>query len=338
MSFLYKYILSIALGALLVWLAFRGEDWGAIARGFEAVDLSLVGAYLALYGFAHFIRILRWGVLVRALGPIRWRDVISIGAVGYLCIITFPLRLGELVRPYLVRGKGVSASGTLATVVVERVIDGLLFVALFFTFLSTLPHSGKPLVEVVRLSAYIAGAIFSSAVIILLAAYARRAQTTALLRRVGVRINARLTDKIMGLLEAFLDGLKVLPNRKLILLFLAFTVFYWFSLGWGMQIMASAVGIHDLSLNGAFALLAVVVVGIMVPAGPGFAGTFEVAMKAGFSLLVLSAESEALIPVYIITLHVLQVLIQVSFGAIFFLTGDIRIVDLFEGERRGAQP
>ena len=324
MSFFWKYVVSIAIGAVLVWLAFRGEDWSGFGDRLRSVDTSMVGFYLGLFAFAHAVRIVRWGVLVRALGPIRWRDIVSAGSVGYMCIIVFPLRLGELVRPYLVRGKGgVTASGALATVVVERVIDGLLFVALFFVFLALLPPSDNPAVAAVRASAYLAGVVFVTALVVLVAAHHRRAQTVALCRAIGVRFHEGLTAKLITLLEAFLDGLKVLPDRRRLVLFLAMTVVYWALLGVGMKIMAVACHIPDLTYVGGFALLAVLVVGIMIPAGPGFTGTFELALKGGFALLILSETIRANIALYTVMLHVTQLLVQVSFGAVFLLGGRV---------------
>lgn len=324
MSFFWKYVVSVAIGAVLVWVAFRGEDWAGFGDRLRSVDVVVVGYYVALFAAAHSIRIVRWGVLVRALGPIRWADVASAGAVGYMCIITFPLRLGELVRPYLVRGKGgVTASGALATVVVERVIDGLLFVALFFVFLSLLPPSDNPAVAAVRASAYVAGAVFVTALVVLVAAYYRRHTTVAIVRNLGERVHVGLTTKVVALLVAFLDGLKVLPDRRRLVAFFAMTVVYWALLGVGMKLMAVATHIPDLTFTGGFALLAVLVVGIMIPAGPGFTGTFELALKGGFALLVLAPESVANIALYTVMLHVTQLLVQVAFGAAFLLTGRV---------------
>ena len=79
MSFFWKYVVSIAIGAVLVWLAFRGEDWAGFGERLRSVDVGVVCFYLGLFAFAHSIRIVRWGVLVRALGPIRWRDIVSAG-------------------------------------------------------------------------------------------------------------------------------------------------------------------------------------------------------------------------------------------------------------------
>ncbi|MCA9542952.1 MAG: flippase-like domain-containing protein [Myxococcales bacterium] len=319
-----KYLWSLALGALLVWLAFKDQDFAGFGARLAATDVNGVIAYTVLFTTAHLLRILRWGVLVRALGPITWGTVAAAGAVGYMCIIVFPLRLGEFVRPYLVRGKGgVTASGALATVVVERVVDGLLFVALFFVFIAMLPPSNNPAVGPVKASAWVAGAVFSTTLIVLAAAHARRAWTVRFIERVGHRIHRGLTDKALGLLEAFLDGLAVLPDRRRLGIFLALTAVYWLLLGVGMQWLAVAVNIPDLTYTGAFALLAVVVVGIMIPAGPGFTGTFELAMTAGFSLLVLSPDSLENVALYTLMLHVIQLLVQVSVGAGWLLTGRV---------------
>jgi uncharacterized protein (TIRG00374 family) len=321
--------LSILLGAGMVYLAFRGEDWGAFRAGIGAVDWTLLAAYLGLFGAAHVLRILRWGILVRALGPLSWRKVGSIGAFGYLCITALPLRLGEFVRPVLVRGEGgITASGALATVVVERVIDGILFVGLFFVFISLLPPTGDPTVEVVKVGAYGAGIFFGGLLIVLTAAYVKREATVRLLTAIGNTIHAGLTTKAIGLLEAFLDGLKVLPDRKRLAGFLGITAIYWVLQGVGIKVMAEACQIHDMTWIGGFALLTVLVVGIMVPAGPGFTGSFELAVKASFALLVLSDESRAMIVVFTIVLHVAQVGVQMLFGWLVLLTGEVDFAKL----------
>jgi uncharacterized protein (TIRG00374 family) len=319
-----KYVVSILLGGVMVWLAFRGEDFSGFGERLRKVELLPLFGYVGLFAAAHVLRVVRWGVLVRALGPIRWRDVFTAGCVGYMCISVFPLRLGEFVRPYLVRGRGgVTASGALATVVVERVIDGLLFVGLFFVFLSILPPSGNPAVDAVKLTAYLAGAVFLTVLIVLIAAYARRAWTVALLERIGNRVHPGLTKKALGLLDAFLDGLKVLPDRRRLTAFFLMTVVYWVALGVGMRWMGLATLIPDLSYPGGFALLAVLTVGIMVPAGPGFTGTFELALKGGFALLVLAPESLENVALYTIMLHVVQLAVQVGAGALVLMTGAV---------------
>ncbi len=325
-SFFLKYLISVGLGLLLLYWALHDQDWGLLWEQLQGVELGLLSLYILLFAVAHLIRILRWGILLRALGPVPWRDILGVGAVGYMCIITFPFRLGELVRPVLVRGMaGVRASGAMATVVVERFFDGLLFVALFFIFLSLLPDSGNPMVAPLRLSAYFAGLFFFSGLLVLMAGHLKQGETVALLRKIGTPIHAGLTERAVGLMISFLDGLKVLPDRRRLLSFLLLTLIYWAALGLGMKLMAHAVHIPDMSYTGGFALLAVVVVGIMIPAAPGFAGTFELAMQAGFSLLILAPESLANVGLYTLILHVIQLLVQLFFGLFFLMSGQIRL-------------
>ncbi len=323
---LLKYLISFGIGAAMIWLAFRGEDFTGFGDRLRAVNLTPLLGYAVLFAAAHVLRIVRWGVLVRALGPIKWGDIFTAGCVGYMCISVFPLRLGEFVRPYLVRGRGgVTASGALATVVVERVIDGLLFVGLFFAFLSILPPSGNPAVDAVKITAFVAGAVFLTALVVLIAAYTRRAWTVSLLSRIGERVLPSLTHKLLALLEAFLDGLKVLPDKRRIAWFFGMTLVYWVGLGIGMRWMALATQIPDLSYPGGFALLAVLTVGIMVPAGPGFTGTFELALKGGFALLVLAPESLENVALYTIMLHVVQLGVQVGAGALVLASGRVSL-------------
>ncbi len=325
----FQYAVSIAIGGGLVWLAFRGEDWDEFFARAAAMDLGFLTAYLLLYTMAHALRLWRWGILVRGLGPVPWKDLMAIGAVGYMCIMVLPLRLGEFVRPYLVRGKGgVTGSGAMATVLVERVIDGLLLVCMFFVFISLLPDSGHPAVSTVRASGWVAGIVFGGALLVLVLAYFWRRWTVAMLRAIGVKFHGPLTEKAVVLLESFLDGLKVLPDIRRIIFFMGSTVLYWGALGICMKLMGEASRMPDLSWTGAYALLAILTVGIMVPAGPGFSGTFELAVKAGLSLLVLSEESLANSAVYILVLHGTQFLIQVTFGGVYIFSGRVELAAL----------
>ena len=62
--------------------------------------------------------------------------LLAISSVGFMAILALPARLGEFVRPGLLRKRGISASAALGTVAVERIVDGLLvslfvFVAFF---------------------------------------------------------------------------------------------------------------------------------------------------------------------------------------------------------------
>ena len=91
----------------------------------------------------------------------------------------------------------------------------------------------------------------------------------------------------------------------------------------------------------AFISAAILVVGIMIPGGPGMTGTFELALAAGFSLLLLSPESQGNITLYTIMLHVSQLVVQVACGVPYLLMPHRRLtgavgVDDDDGETDSA--
>jgi uncharacterized membrane protein YbhN (UPF0104 family) len=85
------------------------------------------------------------------------------------------------------------------------------------------------------------------------------------------------------MLDAFLHGLRLLPTLRKLWAFLLLTVVYWGLNALGMSVLARGFG-FQLGPVESFALLGALVVGIMIPAGPGMIGTFQGAIVVGLSL------------------------------------------------------
>jgi uncharacterized membrane protein YbhN (UPF0104 family) len=92
------------------------------------------------------------------------------------------------------------------------------------------------------------------------------------------------------MIDAFIHGLRILPGRGKVALFFALTVAYWTLNAWGMGILARGFGL-ELGLAQWFTVLGILVVGVMIPAGPGMVGTFQWFVVAGVSLFVPEAEA-----------------------------------------------
>jgi hypothetical protein len=85
-----------------------------------------------------------------------------------------------------------------------------------------------------------------------------------------------------------------------------------------MQILARAFDIH-LDLIQAYTVLGVLVIGVMIPAGPGMAGTFQYFCQMGLALFLGSAASGAQGVAYANVLWIAQFGQQVVLGLIFLL-------------------
>jgi len=69
---------------------------------------------------------LAWDYLLRPLKRIPVRRLFPVVVIGYMGNNIFPFRIGELLRAYVLkRNEDVSISSSLATIVVERIFDGL---------------------------------------------------------------------------------------------------------------------------------------------------------------------------------------------------------------------
>ncbi len=130
-------ILLLALGGLLLWLAFRHVDFPLMWAQIREAKLGWVAlTVLATLG-TYLIRTWRWTLLLKAAGqpgPYRWAFPSLM--MGYLVNLAVP-RLGEVTRSAVLgeRSKG-SLPATLGTVATERVVDVLTLLLLLITVLT----------------------------------------------------------------------------------------------------------------------------------------------------------------------------------------------------------
>ena len=296
----------------------RGIAWGWVLP------------YLVAFLFIHVARILRFGVLLRPLARLSLWRLSVVSSVGYMAIILLPLRLGEFVRPYLVTEDGVSFSGALGACVVERVLDGLAVCALLFGSVFLVAAAGVSIPPGVWIAGSMAAGVFASTLLVLLLARWRRPATLAILRRMGEPLSKPLTDKVLSLVDGFLDGLDALPNRRLIVGLFLLTGVYWaanVAAHWFLMQAAGVVGPdgHDLGLVEAAAVMSVLAIGIILPAGPGFAGNFEAAARLGLGIFVTTEVLLTRGAAWTLMLHSATLLLQTGVGFAFLMTGQVSL-------------
>ncbi len=285
MKFGWKAWVGLAVSALLLWLLFRGEDLGAIARQLATADpvwLLASGAFLTSGGL---IRALRWKVLLEPLGtPTSLRDRWAALNIGFMITNLVPARLGEIVRPFaLSRMTPVSMSGALGTIVVERLLDMLALVLLLLvTILSPAFPSGATVLG--RSVAFVALMGISVAAVAL-AAVGALVLWPHLIERV-VRGVARLLpgdkeDRVVGKFASFLSGLDAARRPAAMAQAFLWSVLLWV---WMAASFWAAFRAFDIDLGATAALFTQCAVSLFValPAGPGFIGT----LQAGVSVSV----------------------------------------------------
>ncbi len=163
--------------------------------------------------------------------------------------------------------------------------------------------------------------------VFLAVAYRSREVAVALTRRVLAPLSRRAAERLGGMMDAFIHGLQQLPGWRGAGLFFALTLAYWGLNGWGMQLLARGFGIA-LTLVQAYTVLGVLVVGVMIPAGPGMVGTFQYAVVLALSLFVPSRVVDVQGQAYANVLWGAQLVQLTAFGLVALFSRHIRFASL----------
>lgn len=328
----FNILLSLLMLGLCLWLVWPGPaDRERLSDAFAALDMAYLGGFIALLAVVHVARAWRWNYLLVPIGArLPAARLLAVSSVGFMAILALPARLGELVRPALVRKRGqVSASALLGTVAVERIIDGLLISVL--VFVAFFARRGPDAPYWMMPTAYAALGLFTAALIFLILAMrwpektVHLALTVSLVHRFAPRLAALLRDKLLRMISGFF----VLRDRRNMLAFLLWTALYWGANGMGMWVLARGFDL-DLSLTGAFATMSLVAVGITLPNSPGLVAQYQWFAQLGLSIyigesLAMGAEGLA----YAIVLHGVQVVWYIGIGALALATPHASLAEVW---------
>jgi uncharacterized protein (TIRG00374 family) len=278
-----KALFGIAVTVFLLWWALRevsiAEVWTHIRDG----NFLLLFASVTVATTGYVIRALRWKVL---LAPVK-RDT-TLGSrfagvsIGFMANNVLPARVGEVVRAYaLSRLEPVSASAAFGSLVVERLLDGVVLLS-FLVLAAASP--GFPGSEALSEGWVLRGAFllvtFIVVVVLVMATWPR--QVLRLVEWTGRHLPEKIAGPVVRGAETFLEALAIMRDPGLLLLGFAWTVFFWAFHAISFWLGMLAFGIHTGFVSAVF-VEAVVGFGVAVPAAPGFIGTFHASAKLALS-------------------------------------------------------
>lgn len=336
-------LLSFIMLALCLWLVWPDADQRQqLAQAFSHLQWGTFApyllAFLGLQSLVHVCRSLRWNHLLAPLGVrVPAGPLFAISSVGFMAILALPARLGEFVRPGLLRRRGVSASAALGTVAVERIIDGLMISLFVFGAFFALRGPSAP--AWMMATAWTALGIFGAALIFLVFAMWRPDGTVRACMRVSLlpRIAPRIAEVIERKVLEMIRGFAVLRDRKNLAAFCTWSIVYWIANGLGVWVLARGFGL-ELSVLGGLATMGLVAVGISLPNSPGLVGQFQWFTLLGLSLYlgpdVICKGDTACSPLhaqalaFAITNHLLQVAWYVAMGTLGLASPWVSFADL----------
>ncbi len=303
---------GIVLGVLLLVLAFKGVNPSSLVAALGRTDPVLVVFGLVTVAATTGAKARRWGLLFYPSDKEpRFRRLLSAILIGQMMNFLLPARLGELARAYLIgEMEGQRKVFALGTIVVEKLLDGLMLLLALVLLLLFMP-----LPDWLRLPGATTGlalAALLAAILLLtgqreriLTAMDRICQLVPILERFGLPHRLGVLADSLGSVRASDVNMRLLIWSGSIWLLAALTNY--------LTLLALRIEIPLLPAS--LLVLAVVHLGLVVPSSPARIGVFHYLCL--LSLSVFGVE-RGLALAYGFVLHFIVVL-PIIFAGLFSL-------------------
>jgi hypothetical protein len=263
----------VVAGAFATAIA-RRMDWQTVRGVWASADAGMLALAVALLGAGVTARIARWWWMLRALEPsLPMSACVRPFLVSLAANNTLPFRAGDVVRATGFRGVlRAPAARVVGTLVVERLLDMLVLLTLFFAGLLGVAAGAVPAAFVTTGALLGAGCVGAVLALVLAPGPLRRG-LHRLLARPGFA-GAGWAHKLGDAADHFFDTLALVqsPRRALQLLGLSY-------LGWGLEggmYAAVAWALHTaVAPAGPWFAMTTGTLATLIPSSPGYVGTFD---------------------------------------------------------------
>jgi uncharacterized protein (TIRG00374 family) len=288
----YKLFIGILLSLVFMYLAFRKVNFTLMRNAFAEANYWFLLPTLALIFFSHYLRSVRWQMLLLPIRRVEAGALFSSLMIGYLFNLILPAHLGEFVRAYMVNKKrAISASAVFGTIVIERIID--VFALLLLMALSFIVF---PFPDWVRKSGYITFVGILLLFFLLILMKRNRDRALQLFTKLATPLPQRLSVKVIDLMYSFLDGIVPLQKGWHYFAVTALSIIIWGCYGYAFQLIFYAfdfVNLYSLPWTAALVLLVITTISVLVPSSPGYVGAYHYLCQLSLGLFAVP-ESPAL--------------------------------------------
>jgi len=289
-------IVGILIGLGCLALLLREVDLKQSWQALGHLNGPFILIPLAVFCLNLPLRAWRWQLIFPVASRPRFASCVIALGIGNMANFLLPGRAGDLARCTLggPTGSLLESSRTLATLAVEKVLDGLALLGMVLFSVWAL-HPPAWVQALLRTAAL----IFAGVLVLLVVLRYRTRSFIDSVRRIFRWIHlSSLEERFDVLLTSFSDGLSAISSAQRLLVLMFLTVPIWITeaaLIWGL---AGALGM-TVSLKSAVVASAVLGLGFMIPAAPGGLGTYELFGTEAFKIAGLTASSALALTVVI---------------------------------------
>ncbi|MEW6481391.1 MAG: lysylphosphatidylglycerol synthase transmembrane domain-containing protein [bacterium] len=254
-----KVFLPILISIFFIYLAIKDLSFSQVILSFSKIKWQWIGLSFLFIVLGFIVRVIRWRFFF--LKPLSFYSLTSSFLIGLMINNVLPARIGELARPYILKKReNVSISLAFGTILLERVFDGLsvfLFLAILL-FVCQFPKKVKTMGFVVA-SVYILALFFFILI---------KVKKDFVLKKMA------FSKKLAGMVEEFAEGFSILGSLKQVFIILLYSIVVWGIYGLFLYFCINGFSLN-LPVYVGFFVLVMAVIGVMIPAAPGYLGTYQ---------------------------------------------------------------
>jgi uncharacterized protein (TIRG00374 family) len=315
----WQFWLGLIISAFFLYLALRGLRLGDVWSALQGARYAWLIPGVIVYFMGVGVRAWRWQYLLKPVKPVPFKESFEIVTIGYMGNNIFPARLGEVLRAVILkRRENVPISASLATIIVERVFDGVVMLAFVFLNLGALGNiqGSSGFIGSIQSLAVWGAAIFLGVLAAFLLAAMFPERSKQVITWFSERlVPVRFRQKILGIAFKFLGGLEALRSpREALMIFVTSVIIWLFETGKYWFVMHA----FDFEVS-FFALMlmnGIVNLATTIPSAPGYIGTFD---APGIAVLEAFGIPKATAAGYTLVLHVALWFPITALGLYYFI-------------------
>jgi uncharacterized protein (TIRG00374 family) len=323
-----RLLVAVTVSGACLYYALRGTDWANVGRLVGAADWGWIFGVVVASLASHVLRAERWRILLRPVVRAPYGPALSATLVGFGASMVLPLRAGEIVRPWLfARRVGIGLTPSVASVIIERLLDMLLVLTCFLVVTLSYPALAE-----YRLAAIALGSAGVGVLGVLYVSTRARPRADALLERVTARLPLRGQRIVRPVVSGVLDGARGIGDPATLLLVLGMSAGLWALITSTYLLSFLAMHLHVPLVAASLATVVIVAAFVFLPQMPGFVGTWQTACLVSLTRFGVPHDQ---VVAYSLLTWVIQIVVNVGAGAVAFAFQDLSMSQLAAAQKDG---
>ena len=347
-------VAGVCISAVALYLAFRNVPVSDLLHYFGAINYAWIIPSIALALFSFVLRVYRWRIILASTQDVGFWRAFHPLMIGFMINCILPGRVGEVVRPVILKKRDrVPVSTGLATVVTERVFDIVMLMSFFAVVLATVQirsdlfidfgayRLDRGTLEMVS-SGMLKVCILLIVGIVSVSFSKTRNWINGLLEGIpGLffflnpegrgKIRQWIITPLIRTVENVAGGFSLVRYPKKMILCVLLSVMVWYAAFLSVYVMARGCpGVDSLSFMELSAVMIIICFFIALPSVPGFWGIWEAGGVFALSLFGVTAQNAA---GFTLANHAVQMIPVILVGLVSAVITGVNIVQVaFEGQ------